>query len=65
MLDVLVGDAIGQAVGVVRPGLIPECHKVAARQCWEALVFGPRVDSLLQQCEDFLLRWKNLVAQRA
>ena len=65
MLDVLVGDAIGQAIGVVRPGLIPECHEIAARQCRKSLVFGPCIDSLLQQCEDLLLGWENLVAQGA
>ena len=65
VLDVLVRDVIGQAFGVVRPGLIPKGHEVAMRQCGEALVFGPRVDSLLQQCVDLLLGWENLVAHRA
>ena len=40
VLDVLVSDVIGQAFGVVLPGLIPEGHEVATRQCGEALVLS-------------------------
>ena len=61
ILDVLVGDVVGHALRVVRPGLVPKSYKVALRQSVEALVFGPRVDSLLQKRENFLFRGEDLV----
>ena len=49
ILDVLVGDVVGHALRVVRPGLVPKSDNVALRQDGEALMFGPRVDALLQK----------------
>ena len=65
VLDVLVGDVIGEAIGVICPSLFPEGREIAARQGRKSLMFGPQIDSLLQQSVDLLLGWENLVVQGA